>query len=139
MNSIFALLFTVMLATVTIYFVIVVYGITFTGVKLRPSVSIVVLTCMKFTYYFVPLYQLSSMAQATENSVDSLRRHIAHRLITLPLDDVNLKSTRRFLQLVQPVKIQASGSINIDMALIPKIIMFFTTYTVTALQFNNVI
>lgn len=55
--------------------------------------------------------------------------------------DVNFQPTKEFLQYISahPIKTQALGFINIDMALVPKFIMFFTTYTVIILQFNNVI
>lgn len=36
-------------------------------------------------------------------------------------------------------QIQAFGSINVDMSLPPTFIMLFTSYTVIALQFNNVL
>lgn len=51
------------------------------------------------------------------------------------------KETLNFLHLVsnRPIITQAFGNINIDMTLIPKFIMFCTSYTIVALQLNNVL
>nr|WCC57798.1 gustatory receptor 34 [Papilio glaucus] len=84
---------------------------------------------------------LSYTAQQIHNKVETVRR----RLGKLLLDSVNnynrRRATKDLLRFIsrRRLRIQAFGSIPVDMSLPPSCVMLFTSYTVIALQFNNVL
>ncbi|XP_045772156.1 uncharacterized protein LOC123872069 [Maniola jurtina] len=84
---------------------------------------------------------LSRSAQSVQNSVDHLKRCLGRLLINSTENLECYKETKDLLRLItsRPIRTQALGSIYIDMSLLPKFVMFFTSYTVIALQFNNVV
>ncbi|XP_028158357.1 uncharacterized protein LOC114351372 [Ostrinia furnacalis] len=87
------------------------------------------------------LYMLSRAAQRMENSADVLRRRLCKLLVlSQPSDDYH-KATKDLLRMMstRPIHARAFGCINVDMTLLPACVSFFTSYTVIALQFNNVV
>ncbi|XP_045529457.1 uncharacterized protein LOC123717493 [Pieris brassicae] len=84
---------------------------------------------------------LTSSAQTLQTSADCLRRQLARLLIYCPINHSSYRATKDLLQLVATRKLRtrAFGSLAIDMTLLPSSVMFFTSYTVIALQFNNVV
>lgn len=56
-------------------------------------------------------------------------------------DEEYLKSMATFFDFVyaSPIKFQAVGFIDIDLALLPKCVTFIVSYTITILQINNII
>ncbi|XP_064071918.1 uncharacterized protein LOC135193429 [Vanessa tameamea] len=92
--------------------------------------------------YQTGIYFISRSAQTAQNSVDELRRCLARLLIlSLSSSKEDHKAIKTFLRLVtsHPIKTQAFGSIDINMSLIPKFLMILSSYTVMALQINNVV
>ncbi|CAK1595993.1 unnamed protein product [Parnassius mnemosyne] len=97
--------------------------------------------CIKIILNQVEIFLLSKSAQKMQNNVDTLKRSLA-KLLTYSLQDIEIyRATKDLLRFVskRPLQIRAFGSIVVDMSLPPTCIMLFTSYTVIALQFNNVL
>ncbi|XP_072931766.1 uncharacterized protein [Epargyreus clarus] len=96
---------------------------------------------LKLAVYFAILYMLSLEGYRLEKSVDLLRRQLAKVLLQYPVDSKSHMDTRNLIRLTSshPIRTQGFGGIDINLTLIPTCVMFFTTYTVIALQFNNVL
>ncbi|KAL0841120.1 hypothetical protein ABMA28_014877 [Loxostege sticticalis] len=87
------------------------------------------------------LYLVSRAAQRMENSANFLRRRLCRLLILSLKNDECYKATKDLLRMMstRPIRARAFGSISVDMTLLPTCVSFFTSYTVIALQFNNVL
>ncbi|XP_064071917.1 uncharacterized protein LOC135193428 [Vanessa tameamea] len=132
---------TLMLITLTFFFIMYLYALTFLSVngQLKPVEWMVY--NFKIAVFLLLLFAISWSAQSVQNSSDLLKRRLGKLLINSLSDADTFKATKDFLHLVSncPIKTQGFGSIDVDMTLVPKFVMFFTSYTVIALQFNNVV
>ncbi|CAK1595992.1 unnamed protein product [Parnassius mnemosyne] len=84
---------------------------------------------------------LSSAAQRVHNNVATIKRRLGKLLIQSISNESCYHATKDLLRLVsnRQIQIKAFGSVTIDMSLPPTCIIMFTSYTVIALQFNNVL
>ncbi|CAK1547096.1 unnamed protein product [Leptosia nina] len=96
---------------------------------------------LKFFLYILALFMLSRSAFELRSSADWLRRDLVKLLIYCPIDQPSHRATKDLLRLVatRTLCTRAYGSLPIDMTLLPSSVMLFTSYTVIALQFNNVV
>ncbi|XP_068632024.1 uncharacterized protein [Battus philenor] len=111
------------------------------GVQNIHETTFLIKSVMKIMVYLVEILSLSRVAQRIRNNVNNLRRSFAKLLIETLNDEECYHATKDLLRLVssRPIRFQAFGSISVDMSLPPTCVMFFTSYTVIALQFNNVL
>ncbi|CAH0719457.1 unnamed protein product, partial [Brenthis ino] len=140
-NSIYGIQLTCMLISASALFIATFYVIASTGIEgyitwldTMPKVFIILVT-------LIAIFILSQSAQTVQNSVESLRRSLGTLIINLAPDNENFKTIKYFLRLIsnQPLIIRAVGYVNVDMSLVPKMVMLVISYTVIALQFNNVV
>ncbi|CAK1595991.1 unnamed protein product [Parnassius mnemosyne] len=140
-NRIFGFQITVMLTTAISYISIYIYSMVFMSVDGYIKTDIFMKIGTKLIYYNIEIFFLSIAAQRLQNDVTDLKRSLA-MLLTYSLQDYEVyRATKDLLRLVfnRQLQIQAFGSITVDMSLPPASIILFTTYTVIALQFNNVL
>ncbi|CAK1595995.1 unnamed protein product [Parnassius mnemosyne] len=140
-NRIFGFQITVMLTTAISYISIYIYSMVFMSVDGYIKTDIFMKIGTKLIYYNIEIFFLSIAAQGLHNDVTDLKRSLA-MLLTYSLQDYEVyRATKDLLRLVsnRQLQIQAFGSITVDMSLPPTCIILFTTYTVIALQFNNVL
>ncbi|XP_069358838.1 uncharacterized protein [Maniola hyperantus] len=140
-NTIFGVEITIVLATLIFYLIIFLYAIVYISINGSITLFNMYSLIIETLVLLIALSMLSWSAQTIQNSVDYLKRCLGRLLINSTEDLVSYKETKDLLRLIssRPIRTQAFGSIYIDMSLLPKFVMFFTSYTVIALQFNNVV
>nr|WCC57904.1 gustatory receptor 34 [Papilio memnon] len=141
-NDIFGVQITIMLISAVTYITIFLYTITFLSVYGVYDTATLVVYVQKTIIMHIQIFILSYTAQRINNKVETLRR----RLGRLLLDSLNSKylyvrATKDLLRFIsyRRLRIKAFGSFPVDMTLPPSCVMLFTSYTVIALQFNNVL
>ncbi|CAG5031759.1 unnamed protein product [Parnassius apollo] len=141
-NVIFGLQITVMLVSAIAYISTFLYTFIFISVNVHKNKSWVLFKiCIKLILNQAGILLLSKAAQKMQNNVDMLKRCLA-TLLTYSLHDIEMyRATKDLLRFVskRPLQIRAFGSIVVDMSLPPTCVMLFTSYTIIALQFNNVL
>ncbi|CAG5031775.1 unnamed protein product [Parnassius apollo] len=141
-NFIFGLQITVMLLSAIAYISIFLYAFTFISVTIFKTKRWALFKiCFKLVLNQVEIVFLSKAAQKMQNNVDILKRCLA-KLQIYSLQDIEIyRATKDLLRFVsnRPLQIRAFGSIVVDMSLPPTCVMLFTSYTIIALQFNNVL
>ncbi|XP_063825276.1 uncharacterized protein LOC135074825 [Ostrinia nubilalis] len=140
-NYIFGIQLTIMLATAMFYYIIFLYTMASQSVAGRSTLKDTIVYLTTLALMLCILYMLSRAAQRMENSADVLRRRLCKLLVlSQPSDDYH-KATKDLLRMMstRPIRARAFGCINVDMTLLPACVSFFTSYTVIALQFNNVV
>ncbi|XP_068632191.1 uncharacterized protein [Battus philenor] len=140
-NRIFGMQMTIMVVSVIAYICIVLYATAITIILNIYETFSLIKFVLKLIIYLTQIFSLSRVAQRLLNNVDNLKRCLAKLLIETLTDEESYRATKDLLRLVssRPIRIQAFGSISVDMSLPPTCVMFFTSYTVIALQFNNVL
>ncbi|XP_072931767.1 uncharacterized protein [Epargyreus clarus] len=140
-NKIYGLQLVMMLGLATAYCIMFMYTMAFLSVKGYTNVGSLISSILKLLMYFLLLLLLSMGAQKKQNSVNNLPRQLGKLLINHVINDAHYKATKDFLRLVstRSIMTETLGSIHVDMTLIPSFIMFVTSYTVIALQFNNIV
>ncbi|XP_068632023.1 uncharacterized protein [Battus philenor] len=95
---------------------------------------------IKVSMLQIHIFMVSRAAQRIHNNVDSLRQSLGKLFILSFPNEQCYYAIRDFLRFVSyhQIRIQAFGSITVDMTLPPTCIVLFTSYTVIALQFSNV-
>nr|WCC57745.1 gustatory receptor 33 [Papilio dardanus] len=140
-NKIFSLQMTLMFSSAIVYITLFLYDIAV--IDSRSFYSNVMLSkyLLKVLILHVQIFVLSKAGQRVNNNVELLKRRVGKLLIRSLTNLQSYGVTKDLLQHISNgrTKIQAFGSINIDMSLPPTFIMLFTSYTVIALQFNNVL
>nr|WCC57746.1 gustatory receptor 34 [Papilio dardanus] len=140
-NDVFGIQMTIMLISAVTYITIFLYTITFLSVHGLYDTSTLIVYIQKTIIMQIQILILSYTAQRINNKVLTLRR----RLGALLLDSVNdynrYRITKDLLRFIsyRRLQIKAFGSFSVDMTLPPSCVMLFTSYTVIALQFNNVL
>ncbi|CAH2106522.1 unnamed protein product [Euphydryas editha] len=143
-NSIFGLQITVFLLVTTFYLLIFLYSVVLNIVFGLFLKSVTFGYIIKNIIFLAAIVAFCRSAQAAQNSVTELNyclgKVLIHSLATYNNKKL-YKETKDFLHLIssRPIRTQAFGSINIDMMLLPKFIMFLTSHTIIALQLNNVL
>ncbi|XP_059045307.1 uncharacterized protein LOC131841086 [Achroia grisella] len=126
---------TIMLVSSELRYITTFYSIIATRQKQYYNyiITVMILMCQIFT--------LSKSAQDVQNNIDHMKRRLCRYTIQSIINRKEYKASRNFFrQLVtRPISIRVFGFISVDMTLVPTCIGFITSYTVIALQFNNVI
>nr|WCC58019.1 gustatory receptor 34 [Papilio xuthus] len=140
-NDIFGIQMTIMLISAVTYITIFLYTITFLSVYGLYDTATLVVYVQKTIIMQIQILLLSYKAQKINNKVETLRRRLG-RLLLDSLNNCNkYRATKDLLRFIthRRLRIKAFGSIPVDMTLPPSCVMLFTSYTVIALQFNNVL
>nr|WCC57906.1 gustatory receptor 36 [Papilio memnon] len=140
-NTIFGLQLTVMLITGTFYVSLFLYDIAAFSVK-HDFGNITIMTyAIRVVITLLVVLVLSRAGQRFHNSVEHLKRRVGKIYILSLVDEKFYTATKDILEYIScdQMRIQAFGSIEVDMRLPPTFIMLFTSYTILALQFNNVL
>nr|WCC57967.1 gustatory receptor 36 [Papilio polytes] len=140
-NTIFGLQLAVMLITGTFYVSLFLYDIAAFSVKHNYGNIIIVSYAIRLVITLLVVLVLSRAGQRLHNNVKHLRRRIGKIYILSLVDEKFYTATKDILEYIScdQMRIQAFGSIEVDMRLPPTFIMLFTSYTILALQFNNVL
>nr|WCC57844.1 gustatory receptor 33 [Papilio machaon] len=140
-NKIFSLQMTIMFSSAIIYITLFLYDIAVISTRSLYDNFMLTKYLLKVLELHVHIFVLSQAGQRINNNVEILKRRVGKLLIGSLTNMQSYEVTKNLLEHISNgrTKIQAFGSINIDMSLPPTFIMLFTSYTVIALQFNNVL
>nr|WCC57903.1 gustatory receptor 33 [Papilio memnon] len=140
-NKIFSLQMTLMFSSAIIYITLFLYDIAVLNTRGFYNNVILSKYIVKVVILHVQIFILSKAGQRINNNIENLKRRVGKLLIGSLTNVQSYEVTKDLLQHISNgrTKIQAFGSINVDMSLPPTFIMLFTSYTVIALQFNNVL
>nr|WCC57965.1 gustatory receptor 34 [Papilio polytes] len=140
-NNIFGVQITIMLMLAVTYITIFLYTITFLSVHGLYDTATLVVYIQKIIIMHIQILILSYTAQRIKNKVQTLRRRFGRLLLNSLNDYKRYRATKDLLRFIsyRRLRIEAFGSIPVDMTLPPSCVMLFTSYTVIALQFNNVL
>ncbi|XP_075973570.1 uncharacterized protein LOC142974884 [Anticarsia gemmatalis] len=144
-NYIFSTQLTIMLLILTIYFIMLLYSLTTMTAEDdgKPTILLFVNGFTMLTF-LIAMYVISRAGQRVLDSSMMLIRKLCELYVHV-LDskyyEKHYKLTKDLLRCcyTHPVNINVMGSLNVNMSLLPSCVAFFTTYTVIALQFNNVL
>nr|AOG12965.1 gustatory receptor [Eogystia hippophaecolus] len=102
---------------------------------------LMVIPVLLITAIFGILCGMTFTAQRVQNNADVLKERVTKILLDLHTDDVCYKAIKGFLKIVaaHPIRTRAFGGVLFNNTLIPTCIGYILTYTVIALQFDNVI
>ncbi|CAH0701297.1 unnamed protein product [Spodoptera exigua] len=91
--------------------------------------------------FLTALFVISRAGQNVQNSSLQLRQKLCELCVYTLDNEECYKLAKDLLRCVRtrPVRIHVFGTLDVDMSMLPSIVAFFTTYTVIALQFNNVL
>ncbi|XP_031765404.2 uncharacterized protein LOC113519153 [Galleria mellonella] len=141
-NFIFRTQLTVMLMTAASYYIGVLYASIFVnlqveGMKINQSYAYYIF-CVEM---MVILYIVSRAAQELQNNKNCLRQKLCRLIVASINNENDCKAMRNLLRQLnmKSVRIEAYGTVAIDMTLMPTFVAFVTSYTIIALQFNNVV
>ncbi|XP_068632190.1 uncharacterized protein [Battus philenor] len=140
-NTIFSLQIFIMLITAILYMSIFLYAFTFLSVSGFKNTPILINYALNIIITHIQILVLSKSAQRIKNNVKKIRCCLG-RLLIISLQNHNwYRATMDLLRFISKgqLRIQAFGSFIVDMSLPPTCILLFTSYTVIALQFNNVL
>ncbi|KAJ8728049.1 hypothetical protein PYW08_016434 [Mythimna loreyi] len=87
------------------------------------------------------LLLISRAGQQVQNSYEELRQKLCELCVHSLEHEKYYKLTKDLLRYMRtrPVRVHVFGTLDVNMSLLPSVVAFFTTYTVIALQFNNVL
>nr|WCC57797.1 gustatory receptor 33.3 [Papilio glaucus] len=140
-NKIFSLQMTLMFSSAIICITLLLYDIAVISSKNLFDNFILTTYFIKVMTTHAQIFVLSKAGQRVHNNVENLKRRVGKLLMRSLTNMQFYGATKDLLQHISTgrTKIQAFGAINIDMTLTPTFIMLYTSYTVIALQFNNVL
>nr|WCC57845.1 gustatory receptor 34 [Papilio machaon] len=140
-NDIFGVQMTVMLFSAVTYITIFLYTITFLSVHGLYDTATLIVYVQKIIIMQIQILVLSYKAQKIKNKVETLRQRLGTLLLASLNNYKRYQATKDLLRFIshRRLRIKAFGSISVDMTLPPSCVMLFTSYTVIALQFNNVL
>nr|WCC58018.1 gustatory receptor 33 [Papilio xuthus] len=140
-NKIFSLQMTLMFSSGVIYITLFLYDTAVISTRSLYDNFMLTKYLLKVLVLHVQIFVLSKAGQRINNNVENLKRRVGKLLIKSLTNIQSYEVTKNLLQHISNgrTQIQAFGSINVDMSLPPTFIMLFTSYTVIALQFNNVL
>ncbi|KAF9806425.1 hypothetical protein SFRURICE_001220 [Spodoptera frugiperda] len=127
-NAMFSIQLTVMILIVTVYYIILMYSITLITVEGSQT-----MTTSMFAHFFSMAVFLIALFVISRAGQKLLTKYSIS-------DEECYKLAKDLLRCVRtrPVRIHVFGTLDVEMSMLPSIVAFFTTYTVIALQFNNV-
>ncbi|XP_062529488.1 uncharacterized protein LOC134200511 [Bombyx mori] len=141
-DTVFRAQLAIMITTITLYYIILLYGITSFNIE-RGKFSVVksLSYLISLFGFLIALLLLSKAGQRIQKSAENLRRKLSKFLLHSLEDPEFHRAATNLLRLVctHHIKMRCFGFIDIDMTLLPSCLMFVTSYTVIALQFNNVV
>nr|WCC58020.1 gustatory receptor 35 [Papilio xuthus] len=140
-NGIFGIQFSIMISSTIFYVTSFLYEMTDLIVNRHIDIVIVINYLSRIIIFHIQIFILSRTGQILCNNVEHLKRCVAKIFILSLADDKFYKATEDFLDHISSgeTRIQAFGSIDIKMSLAPTFIMLYTSYTILALQFNNIV
>nr|WCC58021.1 gustatory receptor 36 [Papilio xuthus] len=140
-NTIFGLQLAVMLTSGTFYVGLFLYDIASLSIKHDYYNVTIVMYILRLVINLILVIVLSKAGQRVLNNVEHLKRRIGKIYILSLVDEKFYEASRDMLEYISSgqTRIQAFGSIDVDMRLPPTYIMVITSYTILALQFNNVL
>nr|WCC57799.1 gustatory receptor 36 [Papilio glaucus] len=140
-NTIFSFQLAVMLTSAVFYVTFFLYDTSVLGIKDGYNSMKIIKYIVRLVIFHVHIIVLSRAGQRLHNNVEHLKRRIGKILISSLIDEKFYKATKDLLDYIcyGQTRIQAFGSIDVDMSLPPTFIMLFTSYTILALQLNNVL
>nr|WCC57848.1 gustatory receptor 36 [Papilio machaon] len=140
-KTIFGLQLAVMLTSGTFYISLFLYDIASFSIKHDYENVTIVMSILRLVVTIFLVFVLSRAGQRLLNNVQHLRRRIGKLYILSLVDEKFHDVTKDILEYISSgqMRIQAFGSIDVDMRLLPTFIMVITSYTILALQFNNVL
>nr|XP_053607625.1 uncharacterized protein LOC128673655 [Plodia interpunctella] len=121
--------------------VVVVYSVIVYSVKSEnlDRYSLYILDWLRSVSFVI---MLGVCAQGTQNDAQLLRRRLTKLLIdTLDSTFLSKYALRNLIRLVsiRTLRVQSFGSFDLNMTLPPACVAIFMSYTIIALQFNNVV
>ncbi|KAJ8728051.1 hypothetical protein PYW08_016436 [Mythimna loreyi] len=140
-NFMFSVQLTIMLLIVTAYYTILMYTITTITVKRSQSLTMMLVNVFSMTVFLMALFVISRGGQRIQNSSLQLQQKLCE-LGLHALDNEKyyklIKDLLRFVR-TRPIRVHVFGTLDVNMSMLPSIVALFTTYSVIALQFNNVL
>nr|WCC57847.1 gustatory receptor 35.2 [Papilio machaon] len=140
-NRIFGIQFSIMMSSTIFHVTSYLYDITDLIVNRHFDTLMVIIYLTRISIFHVQIFMLSSAGQRLCNNVEHLKRRVAKIFLLSVSDDRFYMATQDFLDHISTgeTRIQAFGFIDVNMTLAPTFIMLYTSYTILALQFNNIV
>ncbi|KAF9417175.1 hypothetical protein HW555_005686, partial [Spodoptera exigua] len=141
-NAMFSIQLTVMILIVTVYYIILMYSIALISVEGSQTMPTSMFAHLfSMAIFLTALFVISRAGQNVQNSSLQLRQKLCELCVYTLDNEECYKLAKDLLRCVRtrPVRIHVFGTLDVDMSMLPSIVAFFTTYTVIALQFNNVL
>ncbi|PZC82953.1 hypothetical protein B5X24_HaOG200838 [Helicoverpa armigera] len=140
-NSMFSVQLTIMLLIVTAYYIILLYSIAIITVEGVHTVKTLVMNLFSMSVFLLALLVISRAGQKIQNSSQQLRQRLCELCVHTLGNEEYYKLAKDLLRCVRtrPVRIHVFGTLDVNMSMLPSIVVLFTSYTVIALQFNNVL
>uniref|UniRef100_A0A2A4K7Z5 Gustatory receptor n=1 Tax=Heliothis virescens TaxID=7102 RepID=A0A2A4K7Z5_HELVI len=140
-NSMFSVQLTIMLLIVTMYYIILLYSIAIITVEGVHTTKSLVMNLFSMTVFLLALLVISRAGQKIQNSSEQLRQRLCELCVHTLGNEEYYKLAKDLLRCVRtrPVRIHVFGTLHVNMSMLPSIVILFTSYTVIALQFNNVL
>nr|WCC57905.1 gustatory receptor 35 [Papilio memnon] len=140
-NRIFNIQFSIMISSTIFYVTTFVYDTTDLIVNRQINTLILINYLSRVITFHIQIFLLSKAGQRLHNNVEELKRRVGKIFILSLTDDKFYKAAQDLLDHIccDNTRIQAFGSIEVNMSLAPTFIMLYTSYAILALQFNNVL
>nr|WCC57748.1 gustatory receptor 35.2 [Papilio dardanus] len=140
-NRIFRIQFSIMISLTIFYVTLFLYEMTDHAVHSQLSTIAILKFFSRHIIFHSQIFVLSRAGQRLQNNIEQLKRRVGKIYILSLLDDDFYKAAQNFLGHISSgyTRIQAFGPIDVNMSLAPTFIMLYTSYTILALQFNNVV
>nr|WCC57966.1 gustatory receptor 35 [Papilio polytes] len=140
-NRIFSIQFSIMISSTIFYVTSFLYDTADLIVNRQFDTVILVNYLSRVIMFHTQIFFLSKAGQRLHNNVEELKRRVGKIFILSLTDDKFYKAAQNLLDHIccDNTRIQAFGSIEVNMSLAPTFIMLYTSYTILALQFNNIL
>nr|WCC57749.1 gustatory receptor 36 [Papilio dardanus] len=140
-NTVFGFQLAVMLTSGTFYVTLFLYDTAAVSIKNEYDNILLLTFILRLVVTQLLVFVLSKAGQRLFDNVEHLRRLIGKIYILSLADDKFYDATKDMLMYMScgQARVLAFGSVEVNMQLPPTLIMLFTSYTILALQFNNVL
>ncbi|KAJ8730194.1 hypothetical protein PYW07_017232 [Mythimna separata] len=105
------------------------------------SMMMMLVNLFSMIVFLMALFVISRGGQKILNSSMQLQQKICEFGLHALDNEKYYKCTKDLLRFVRtrPIRVHVFGTLDVNMSMLPSIVALFTTYSVIALQFNNVL
>nr|WCC57747.1 gustatory receptor 35.1 [Papilio dardanus] len=141
-NIIFGVQFSIMISSTIFYVTSFLYEMTDFIVHRHIGTAIAANYLTRITIYHIQIFVLSRAGQRLQNNVEHLKRRVT-KIFVLSLTGTYFKTFSfniiSYYTSCRPRRRLPFGPLDVNMSLAPTFILLYTSYTILALQFNNVV